>query len=98
MNLIIDIGNTTSKYAVFENSEMVNVSVFSNTAIDELKNYISQYPQLSKAIFCSVSNNNDTISEYEDALSEANYNIEEANGIIEDAQGHAWSTSRWRGT
>ncbi len=61
MNLVIDIGNTTAKYAVFENNEMVDVSVFSNTDIKELQNYISQYPKLSKAIFCSVTNTNDAI-------------------------------------
>lgn len=61
MNLVIDIGNTTAKYAVFENNEIIDVSVFSSTDIIELQNYIAQYPHLSKAIFCSVTNHNDAI-------------------------------------
>lgn len=64
MNLVIDIGNTNAKYAVFKGGELINASVFSDRSIEQLKHYISQYSQIKAAIFCSVSGNDKTIADF----------------------------------
>ena len=44
MNLIIDIGNTTAKVALFDGNEMVEVVTDSNQSLDCLKALCSKYP------------------------------------------------------
>lgn len=64
MNLVIDIGNTNAKYAVFNGRELVNASVFSNPSLEELKQYCAQYPYVSSAIYCSVAKQNAAFTEF----------------------------------
>mgnify|MGYP001097648031 FL=1 len=44
LNLIIDIGNTMAKVALFNNGEMVEVLTESNQSLDCLKALCSKYP------------------------------------------------------
>ena len=44
LNLIIDIGNTMAKVALFNNGEMVEVLTESNQSLDCLKVLCSKYP------------------------------------------------------
>ncbi|MFH1319880.1 MAG: type III pantothenate kinase [Bacteroidota bacterium] len=41
MNLVIDIGNTRSKLAVFENDRLINVDVYDEIDIDKVKKFLS---------------------------------------------------------
>ena len=60
MNLIIDQGNTSVKVAHFNGDEICKVTIFDNSEIDALKNYIkgSCY---SRAIYSSVSSKNEEL-------------------------------------
>ncbi len=51
--LTIDIGNTRAKYAIFENEDIVETSVFDPYSND-LKHLIERYPQIEKGILSSV--------------------------------------------
>ena len=53
MNLIIDIGNTTAKLAVFEEGKMIKSLRCSNQSLDGLDNLHRQYP-IQKGILSSV--------------------------------------------
>ena len=55
MNLIIDVGNTRVKAAVFEQDRIINLSVFNKSKIiSEVKKIIKKYP-ITKTIVSSVS-------------------------------------------
>ncbi len=54
MNLVIDIGNTQVKFAVFSNKKILKTIIEEEVnpeIVDELKR---EYPDLKQAIFCSV--------------------------------------------
>ncbi len=51
--LTIDIGNTRSKYAIFEGEKLVETTTF-NPYNNDLKEVIRKYPQIEKAILSSV--------------------------------------------
>ncbi|MBR5781197.1 MAG: type III pantothenate kinase [Bacteroidales bacterium] len=51
--LTIDIGNTRAKYAVFNNDNIIETAVF-NPYSNDLKDVISKYPLINKAILSSV--------------------------------------------
>ena len=55
MNLVIDIGNTLIKYAVFENRRMVfDQSSESGLFLSKIKELFEKYPRINKAIISSV--------------------------------------------
>lgn len=51
--LTIDIGNTRAKYAIFQDEDIIEMSVF-NPYSDDLENIIKRYPQIEKGIISSV--------------------------------------------
>lgn len=53
MNLVIDIGNSTSKIAVFDGEELINIVLDSNHSLDRLDDISKEYP-LQKGIISSV--------------------------------------------
>ena len=53
MILTIDIGNTRAKYAVFDNDNIIEASVF-NPYNDDLKLLIEKFPNISRCIISSV--------------------------------------------
>jgi type III pantothenate kinase len=53
MNLIIDIGNTTTKLAVYEGREKVSASRINDFSCDELEKWLSGY-KIKRAIISSV--------------------------------------------
>ena len=55
MNLVIDIGNTLTKIAVFDKGEMVFFDKYSNPGVADIHNIITTYPDISAAIMGSVS-------------------------------------------
>ncbi|GLU43653.1 type III pantothenate kinase [Allomuricauda sp. NBRC 101325] len=55
MNLVIDIGNTLVKYAVFENRRMIfDQSSESGVFLSKIKELFELYPKIRKAIISSV--------------------------------------------
>lgn len=54
MNLIIDIGNTLTKLALFSNSKQVDFKSFENISENELQDYCSKNKTIKHAIVSSV--------------------------------------------
>ncbi len=62
MNLIIDIGNTAAKLAVYKGQEKLSLVRMNELSNEELKKMFSSY-KFEKAIICSVKNIPDLISD-----------------------------------
>ena len=56
MNLVIDIGNTFSKIAIFNNAELINLLSVRNINNQHIKNLKKNYISLDKAIVSTVKN------------------------------------------
>ncbi|WP_195715282.1 type III pantothenate kinase [Ancylomarina sp. 16SWW S1-10-2] len=54
MNLIIDIGNTQTKYALFQKGEMLEFCVSQILDISLIENWLLKHPRLDAAILSSV--------------------------------------------
>ncbi|MBS1647048.1 MAG: type III pantothenate kinase [Bacteroidetes bacterium] len=54
MNLILDLGNTQTKAAVFLQKKMVKKYVFQKDALNEIKNLLIRYPGIKQGIVSSV--------------------------------------------
>ena len=67
MNLIIDIGNTVAKVALFEGKEMLEVLYDSNQSLDSLEVVFAKYPVRS-AIVATVINLNEKVQSQLDRL------------------------------
>lgn len=68
MNLIIDIGNTVAKVAVFDDSSLVEVEYDSNRSLDCLQAVCVKYP-IQKGIVATVIDLNEQVSAQLDTLS-----------------------------
>ena len=62
MNLIIDIGNTIAKVALFDGATMVNVIYDSNQSLDCLIDICDEYP-IDYGIVATVIDLNECVSE-----------------------------------
>ena len=60
MNLIIDIGNTTAKVALFDGNEMVEVLTSSNQSLDSIEALCAKYP-VERGIVATVINLNECV-------------------------------------
>jgi type III pantothenate kinase len=56
-NLVIDIGNTSSKTAVFEDGKLVGKKQFEQLSINNIKSVLETYPDISKCILSNVGQN-----------------------------------------
>lgn len=56
MRLIIDIGNTRTKVAVFEKHNMLFMEYFNDICVSDIRKIINNYPLVSKVIYSSVGN------------------------------------------
>ena len=62
MNLIIDVGNTNVKLAVFENNKLQHKEVIKSSRIlSTIKKLIKKYPGLKRAIISSVGRLNESV-------------------------------------
>jgi type III pantothenate kinase len=59
MNLVIDIGNTQVKYAIFSNKKILKTFIEDELNLAFIDELINQYPDLKKAILCSVKEENE---------------------------------------
>jgi type III pantothenate kinase len=55
LNLVIDIGNSRSKAAIFSRQEMVQLFVFEHFTANELGALMKEFPAIDKAILSAVS-------------------------------------------
>ena len=53
MNLVIDIGNTAAKIAVFDREELIEIAYSPNHSLEALKEISEKYP-LTQGIIASV--------------------------------------------
>lgn len=63
MNLIIDIGNTATKCALFDNEQIISKFKFNNFNTNDLQEILERHPFIKKSILCSVVNHNNAINE-----------------------------------
>ena len=64
MNLVIDIGNTLTKVAIFQKEELKVFSAFELFSVKTLKDFFSAHPFVKNVILSSVVKHNKNISEY----------------------------------
>jgi len=64
VNLVIDIGNTLVKTAIFQKKELKGFSAFEKISITGLKKIIADYPGIKNAILSSVANHDASIHTY----------------------------------
>ncbi len=64
MNLIIDIGNTKTKMAVFNSEELVENYCFERISREQIKKILVQYKKINKAILSSVKDLDSSILEF----------------------------------
>ena len=58
MNLVLDIGNTNVKWAIFDNNKMIEYHLIKDFSIDRFKSIISKYSEIKNVC---VSNNSEEI-------------------------------------
>ncbi len=62
MNVIIDLGNTQTKVAVFSGNELVKKYISNKNAASEIKNILVQFPEIKNSILSSVINHSTEIT------------------------------------
>jgi type III pantothenate kinase len=55
LNLVIDIGNSRTKAAVFSGKELMETSVFDELTCDHLTDFVTRYPGIDQVILSTVS-------------------------------------------
>ena len=63
MNLILDIGNTNTKLAIFDNNKMINNQIVKSLSFDYLKKTILCYPTIRNLCFSNTSSPIDYIQD-----------------------------------
>ena len=64
MNLVIDIGNTRVKLAIFDGSTLVLTELLDDLKVEHIQTLREKYPQLNKAISSSVRNFHAEVQNY----------------------------------
>lgn len=64
MNLIIDIGNTAAKCAIYSNDNLLKKISIANLTVQELENIFKEFSQIRKSILCSVVKHNGAIERF----------------------------------
>ena len=65
MNLIIDVGNSFVKLAIFDSGELLQKKSLEATKTEnEIKKIVKKYPKLKKAIISSVGNDNPKLMKF----------------------------------
>ena len=73
MKLVVDIGNSTTKLAVFEDNDVVDFQITEKIDIEQLKSTLLNYPQIASSILSSVAQHNNQLNEF---LAQSGYFIE----------------------
>ncbi|MEI7420947.1 MAG: type III pantothenate kinase [Prolixibacteraceae bacterium] len=64
MNLVLDIGNSRTKAAIFSKGEMVGSSVFTNLSVKEIQELVEEFQGTEQVILSSVASVPSEIGEY----------------------------------
>ena len=62
MNLVVDIGNSRTKTAIFSGKELVESSTFDELSMAHLKDLMKRFPLMKRAILSSVATINPSVS------------------------------------
>lgn len=62
MNLVVDLGNTQTKAAVYKNKELLKKYVFGKSPAADLKKVLSEFPAIKRSIVSSVVNHDKEVS------------------------------------
>ena len=68
MRLVIDIGNTRAKVAVFSSRTLFLVESYDKISLNDIKNTIERFPTIRKSIYSSVANTDQEIEDIKDYL------------------------------
>ena len=63
MNLVIDIGNTATKLALFESENLIKKIQHHTLTIHKLETLLNDFPKISNCILCSVTNHSEQIEQ-----------------------------------
>lgn len=74
MNLVVDIGNSRTKLAIFSKKELVDLRTVDKLTISRLEEIKKTYPDIDRAILSSVSTVDPQVADY--LKSEYNYFLE----------------------
>jgi type III pantothenate kinase len=77
MNLVIDIGNTLTKTAVFAGNELSSFSSFGKLSEGDLKSLLAKNPSVKNVILSSVTHHDKALSDF----LKSNYNFIELDGF-----------------
>ncbi|MEA4966856.1 MAG: type III pantothenate kinase, partial [Bacteroidaceae bacterium] len=64
MKLVIDIGNTRTKIAVFSEASIVFYRAYSSVMINDIEEVLTNFPDVKKAIFSTVGKTNNELKDY----------------------------------
>jgi len=64
MNLVIDIGNTYTKAAVFEGRELVCLNTFENFSVEDLNTFCNRHPEISHSIISTVKYDDEAVLDF----------------------------------
>lgn len=64
MKLVIDIGNTRTKIAVFSEASIVFYRAYSSIMINDIEEILTNFPDIKKAIFSTVGQTNNELKDY----------------------------------
>jgi type III pantothenate kinase len=64
MNLVIDIGNTRTKTALFNNNELLEIKTFSELLVCDVEFILRAFPQITNCILCCTGQINLNLKEY----------------------------------
>ena len=62
MNLVIDIGNSSIKAAVFNSGEIISTTQWEEKYTEKLRDLLESYPEIRNAIISSVKRNDGGIN------------------------------------
>lgn len=64
MQLILDLGNTNQKVALFENDQLIEIRQFTKLSVSALKKMIAGHSGISHCILSSVISHSDELTDY----------------------------------
>jgi len=64
LNLVLDIGNSRTKAAIFSNGDLVGSAVFTELSVKELQKLVEEFPGTEQVILSSVATVPNEVSEY----------------------------------
>jgi len=64
MNLVIDIGNTRTKSAIFNNNVITNQKTFDDFKVSDIEKLLQLFPEIDKCILSKVGQSDESLVDY----------------------------------